>query len=367
MLFNIAVFYIIIFLCFYLLGYFLHYKVTEKFLFFTFLLFAASYGIMAYHVEPPVEWDLYRHFLELDRIRSGGLWYLLRVGIYREQIGGSLLFYAVSRLPNNHFLPLVSILIEYAIFAYIVSDYCEENHLNCRYVFLILLLHFSMTDISWTISTIRQPLAMSLMALAVYLDLVKRKKWGIFFYFLGFSVHPGSVGVIVIRLAFILYKRKIPVHILLLFWSAFSSIISEWFSKSSFYWIKYIGDMLYSYVFSDNALSGDSRQVVVKLILLLLIAYMAWRKGDIWRENDYGMFLYLAFAFTIGSIASEQFFLRYVLLLSFLCFPIPKLTSFDTKRGFISLSDILYIVMFVGLIAYQYVVLTSHGVRLWFE
>lgn len=366
MFFIVAVIYIVLFFGFYTVGFVMHYKISKKSVFLSFFVFALAYGILAYHVEPPNSWDLYRHFAELNRIRSGGLYYLWHVGIYKNQIGSSLLFYLVSFLPNNHFLPFLSIIIEYSILAYIISDYCEENHLNCRYIFLILILHLGLNDISWTLSTIRQTLAMAFVALAVYLDLVKKKKIGLIFYVFGFVMHPGSIGAILIRLALILYKRKIPIHILLVMWGAFASKIAFTLIRSSVFAIQYIGSMLNEYVFSDHAEAGDSRQVVVKLILLLILLIMIWRRRNFWIDNDYIKFVFLTSVFTLGSIVSGQIFLRYILLLSYLIIPIPKLISSNTKIGSVSLSDIFFIFMFIGLMAYQYVTLTTHGLSLWF-
>ena len=333
-------------------------------------LFALSFATISFYIDPPFEYDLYRHFEEVDRIRQGGMHYLLNDSIYRSQLGTVLLYYLISLQPNNHFLPFVSVLIVYLILTYMITDHVSNNRLSSNTVFICLTVHFALSDITWTISMIRQPLACAICALAIYLDIIKRKKMSIFVYALGVSVHPGMVGVILVRLAFNFRRMRKVCAVIFLIWGLFAVSIGRILQNSPFYWGRYFGGMLSVYTGTLSAVA-DLRFLMLKMLMIITILIILLRRSKHTniliradRYHEYEQIYILISCFTIGSIVSHQIFLRYVMLISFLFIPLSNRFLPEEGKLKIAIYDICFLFLFMLSIAYQYVALTSHGVKL---
>ncbi len=366
----LSFFYIAILMVYFFLGFLFSIKIKRSFLFALLSLFAFAFGLISFHIEPPDGWDLYRHFEELDRIRLGGLYYLFGEGsLYGKQIGSALLYYIVSLQPNNHLLPFLTIVIEYTIYAYIITDYVATNKKTIKTVFACIAIHFALTDITWTISSLRQPLACSLCALGMYVELVKKKKFGFLFYFLGASVHPGMLGFIAVRFIFMIRGVRKVLPFILVIWGAFARIVGTLLETSTSYWLRYIGSMLLVYI-SELAEIADLRFLVLKLVFaFIFLGLLLTKKEQNYftneeKDNKYKNVFVLMILFAIGSIVSPQIFMRYVMFLSFSFVPLADVILPEKGKLKISIYDIVFSILFISSIAYQYVAITSHGARL---
>ncbi|MBR3430981.1 MAG: EpsG family protein [Clostridia bacterium] len=368
--------YITIIFTYYILGYFLNIKAKKANTFFLLFLFAIAFGIIAFHVEPPEEWDLYRHFEMVDRIRIGGTYYLFsEQSLYGKQIGSALLYYLVSLQSNNHLLPLLTVVIQYTILAYIISDYVATNKLTTRTVFICIAVNLALGDLTWTISMIRYPLACSFCALGMYLEAEKNKKRGLLFYLVGISIHPGVLGIIVVRMLYFIKQARKYMPIALLVWGGFVKIIGQLLQSSTNYWLKYFGSMLMVYT-TDMSEIADIRFFILKVLfivcILLFLLFRKKQKDNVFsilnNANTVGNYESLYFyisLFVIGAIvASPQIFMRYAMMLSFLFVPVANEALPEKGRMKITIRDIPIVLMSIASMAYQYVALTSHGVRL---
>ena len=364
-------------LAYYTVGYFLNKKAKRKSTFTILFLFAIAFGIIAYHVEPPEGWDLYRHFEMVDRIRIGGTNYLFSdQSLYGKQIGSALLYYLISLQPNNHLLPLVTVTIEYTILAYIISDYIATNKLTTRTVFVCIAVHLALGDLTWTISMIRYPLACSFCALGMYLEAVKNKKGGFLFYLVGLSIHPGVLAIIVVRMVYFIKRARKYMPVVLLAWGAFVTLIGRVLQSSTNYWLKYFGSMLMVYT-TDMSDIADIRFLLLKIVFIVFVLLCLVFRGRDKNDNiismkstkqitnHYEMLYIFISLFAIGAIvASPQIFMRYAMMISFLFIPVADKVLPEKGRMKITIRDIPIMLMFTASIAYQYVALTSHGVSL---
>lgn len=355
--------YIFILLISYIIVYFYNMKLKKNTIFISLVLFAVAFGIIAYHVDPPIQWDLFRHFLELERIRAGGINYLFSYNcIYHNQIGSALLYYLVSLQPDNHILPMLAIIIEYLILAYIVTDYIDTNQLSARYVFLALALQFSFGDLTWIISMVRQPLACAFCALAAYLDIYKRKRIGILCYIIGLSIHPGVIGVILIRLMFLLKIKKSVMATICIVWGVFSNVVASVLQASSITWIRFFGSMLYNYI-SDFSKTADFRFFIFKIIYILVVLFLVTKSERGYDNlNKYNLFFKTVALFTLGGVISQQIFMRYAMQLGYFCIPVSEYITQGSDALKLRISDVILFIFFFGSFAYQFVALTSHGV-----
>ena len=369
--------YIAIMLIYYTFGYFLSFKANRLGTFLALFLYAIAFGVVAYHVDPPEGWDLYRHFEMVDRIRIGGTNYLFSdQSLYGKQIGSALLYYLVSLQPNDHILPLVTVVIEYTIIAYIITDYITTNELTSRTVFVCIAVSLALGDLTWTISMIRYPLACSFCALGMYLEAVKNKKRGFIFYLVGISIHPGVLGIIIVRLVYFIKRARRVLPVILLVWGVFVTLIGRLLQSSTNYWLKYFGSMLMVYT-TDMSEIADIRFLTLKIIFIVFIVIcLLFRKkqgnDNLISKNQKRtitghykvLYIYISL-FAIGAIvASPQIFMRYAMMISLLFIPVANDVLPEKGKMKITIKDIPIMLMFVASIAYQYVALTSHGVSL---
>ena len=365
MLLELSFIYIAEFILFYIVGWVKSIKLKKKFVFLSFVALGLAYGIIAYHIVPPYEWDLYRHYVVLDITRKDGIKYLLKYSIYKNQYGSVLLFYLISLLPNNAFLQFIAIFIEYLILGYIVTDYLGDE-IKSRDIFVIILLHFAMNNIALTVSGVRQTLAFAIISLGIYLDISKNKIISIPIYIFGVLVHPGSSGVIILRLFYELYKRYNKVIIILPFWSVIVTLLSGYMSESNIYLINYYGRMINVYTLGGLSGYADSRPVYALFIFFLIIVVYVLSEiynKKILLDNSTKFFL-CSLMFVIGAINSEQFLIRYSIFLSFNVYPIVRFNDKKYKENVVNIWDLVWIFFFVGLIAYQLVHVTSHNAKL---
>ena len=165
--------------------------------------------IIAFMIQPNKSNDLYRHFEKLDIFRNVAF---EATSEMNDIIGAKILFYIISLLPSNHFLPVVSVIITYGILFYIIKDFAKNKYVTTRCFAISVLLGFSICDYISVVSGIRNTMAFAFIALALYKDLIKNEKglkivWP---YVIAVSIHPSAWIVIVARLILGLkYSEKI--------------------------------------------------------------------------------------------------------------------------------------------------------------
>lgn len=307
--------------------------------------------VIAFLIEPKETNDLYRHFSWIDRFRISGFF---GVSEYDDVIGAKILFYLISFLPSNHFLPVIAILITYGMFFYIINNFAKEHKLNSRIVAISIFLGFSICDFSSTISGVRNTMAFAFLALSLYKDLIKNEK-GIKIilpYLIAVSIHPSSWIVVVARLILKLkYNEKLKY--ILLFWSVAVNYIIKILLNIS----PYIASKLQMYVTEEDDVS-DFRMVFIKIIFIifLYVITILFKKFKDIDYKKYINFLQLYFCIMIGSIfASTIMFGRLYFLIGFLLIPLIYLID---KKLTINKKIIIYIILvifIVGSLAYSVV------------
>lgn len=358
-----AFLYIFIFFLFYMYGWITQLRVSSTIVFSSFIFFALAYGLIGYNIIPPVGWDLHRHYELLDVARKHGIEFIFFDSLYKGQLGSALLFSIIALLPSNQFLPFLTIFIEYVILGYIVTDYASRKGLGVRDIFIALIFHLTLCNIAWVLSTIRQPFALSIVSLAVYLDLERKKKISIVFYILSVLIHPSCLGVFLLILLFHIFRKNTFIPFLLLGWSYFSNQIGSILISTNIRFLSYIGSMLIGYVNYTQGSYEDNRPVIMNLIILLSFAGLIINELYKKKNKDMSLrFLLWSIAFTIGCFASQQIFMRYCMFISFIpysilnCFSINRKTKYVVKK-----LDLFLLFFFFGMFLFQLVQATSHG------
>ena len=141
----------------------------------------AIFVVFSFFFEPKefIRWDLIEHFRVLDEMREGGIKYVVYESIYKDLYVYNYFAYFISLLPENlnNLLTTIPLIIDFAIVGYIYrkmfKTYLPETDGKVR--ILAILMWLCTFGMKLVISGIRCSFAVSLVALAIYLLMTKKK------------------------------------------------------------------------------------------------------------------------------------------------------------------------------------------------
>lgn len=151
-------------ICFLLPG-----NISEKVIFTLWYAFIISLAVFSFFAEPSVYDDLYSHYYDIDQIRNG---YGFRIGTLK---GIGIVFWLVSKLPSNGFLPFASVIIFGICIAEIAKEYYNKESYNTKNLIMYFVLATGSCNVFYIISGIRCSLVAVLWGLA-YFKLYNHKK-----------------------------------------------------------------------------------------------------------------------------------------------------------------------------------------------
>ncbi len=137
------------------------------------ILLLAGIGAL---IEPDMRYDLYRHYLMIDRTRyseySFSQFLLEGHSItdanYKYTYVYNALLYIIAKVLPNQALPFLVISISYGIFAYILVSEFGDDELNNRNIVLSFCASFVIMPYLYIYSNIRNPLAGAIVSLGLY-------------------------------------------------------------------------------------------------------------------------------------------------------------------------------------------------------
>lgn len=120
----------------------------------------------------------------------------------------NIIFWLVSQTKDNRILPFISIFTVYVSASYIVIDSCGDNKRIAR---VILLFQLMVIPFYHAYSNVRNVSAFALLAVAVYRDMVKKKRTVITYllYIIPCFIHMSGIVIVLFR-AEIPIIRKFP-------------------------------------------------------------------------------------------------------------------------------------------------------------
>lgn len=189
----------------------LYFLLPQKWNAVSFLFVVFTLTALAYFVETNESDDLSRYFAIIDNLRDYGHDYLTRCfeedifnwGTYR--ICGYY-FYFISKLPSNHFLPAITILIAYGLMFLILYKASVRFHVDkwCLYVgAMILLSTYWYYD---TVSGIRNGLVFAIVLACAYYQFVEKKHILLCFagYVLSCFLHAAAIIPVILAIVVML-------------------------------------------------------------------------------------------------------------------------------------------------------------------
>ena len=286
-----------------------------------FVLFSLSLAVVGCSINPTTDaYDLYRHYLYIDSIRNMNYSFCDFMFNPQNPFGGysksslygfKLLVYIVSKLNNNRFLPFFSIFIVYSIWGYITINWLNLQK-KSTFLFPSFLLCSSLMPYIYVNTGIRNSLAASIVALALYQDFIERKKILYVLSVLIFACtihHAVSLAIpcwilahyrFNFKMIFIIFALIISVNPIMLLFHEYSSGILYTISSS---YLIYIGKDAYFYSYTYLILDTF---FLVTIFSILLFA----RKHNIENIDCMYNFILIYLAILMGQVGNYDLVLR---------------------------------------------------------
>lgn len=311
----------------------------------SFVVFSLSISVLVYYLQPPLNWDLTRHFSCLDSIRNSGISFGQFLFENKFAVGGSeftsyvafnVIRYLVIKISdNNSILPWLCVLIDYLIVSYIIIDWSKEN--NSKVKFSSFLLCFTFLPLVYAASGIRTALAAAIIGLGIYLYLYKEKKAVVFVILaiIAVTIHP----VMLIAAPFVFlarYETGIKGYVIVFVVSISIDSLATLFLTSKFSYLARIA-YLYKRYTSDDQFRGGRYCLFgdIFLICALLVIYLMKKKRcdkSNYRNKDAALYSFLIFymCYILGNIGNYDMVLRPAYLLGVFA---PVLVSLYANTG----------------------------------
>ena len=173
------------------------------------IIIVISLAVLAFSYYPAGHSDLVRYYEQLESIRQVSLIQAFDYfddGLYIKNI----FFWIISKLRMPGLIQVASIGIVYGITFYITVDYAEEEGKR-RYIWVVLLIQFLCLNYVSIANNVRNVIAFSLIDLAAYRDL-KKKKFDlitILLYILPCFIHKAGFVLLLLRIALLFTRKKI--------------------------------------------------------------------------------------------------------------------------------------------------------------
>lgn len=168
-----------------------------------------------YPNDPALDLNAYFYTLELcGKLTITEILNKFASGLFSQ----AFLFWLIGHLNIPHLLPAITTTIVYAIAGYITCDTAERYHQE-KLIGKILLFQTMTIPFVNVINNVRNVFAFSLIILAVYLDLVKKKRniFVICLYAIGLFFHLSSFVIILLRVGCVVVKKYMAAVIIIPF------------------------------------------------------------------------------------------------------------------------------------------------------
>jgi len=208
-----------------------------------------------------------------------------------------------GKLQNDNLFSGFIVSLFYSSYMYINTTFVDKNDIN--HVSSLkgdLAINFGLTIISfgWVLTSVRNPMANALIAIAIFRDLYlhKRGLTTLIFYFLGLSMHVAVLPIIICRMlvgivfskSFIYRILNITIATLLIFISIKSNIIDEFNNKIDTYGLESNGGGFSQYAHSSFYYRMNSL-FLLWLMLLGIVLLVILKRNNTSFDKDFRIFL----------------------------------------------------------------------------
>ena len=299
--------------------------------------------------------DLSRYFAWLDNLRTFDGEVLLRYILSRGEVITMGYAYLIAKTGAYGLFQFLPTFLSLFIVQYMAIDFSKRRNYSMKYAWAAILIFLSLHEIVEMVSSVRSPLAFSIVGLAFYLEFVVKKKHVWWMYIVAFFVHFGSIIPVAIRLVLLFKTKKsrsiafavmcllsvVPVGNAILFFTG-SDMLNANLIQINIY-------KLGSYLSYYAPLSNPYVYKISKVMLLTVFAYIAHK----YNPKDRYVTLYLLTSiFTLFSFGHYLLWYRFLdyLLISSPVVMISALSGLRNNRKYFSAAVFILIAfMVVGL------------------
>ena len=301
---------------------------------------------LAFKPESFIRWDLIEHFKIIDKMRAGGFNYAVSESQYADLVVYNYFAYFISLFPKEYqnLLTAIPLIVDFLIVGYIYKKMFNEHlpETNGKTRVLSILLWLFTFGMKLAISGIRCSLAVSIAVLAIYLELIQRKKklFPYFLYLIAVFIHNFAIVVIFVRL---LTALKKPVLIMLsslgisLALEPFARFIVENVNNEYLVFsFRRILETVENMGFTNAISQYNGSTLIIYMCFIALAIYLfvvSTKAKKVYTEDGYCKNV-VNFAATVGAFAIGLSF-NYLYLERFMClisFALLMITPLNNKK-----------------------------------
>ena len=149
------------------------FKIHEWVIFF--ILMTVGFSFLAFSINPTESWDLYRHFEVLASMEHESFINNMKYALYYNLPVVNVFYDLIAMTGVYKLLPAVTVAICYSILGYIMLNYLKQNIADSRFVIAAVIFNLAFCPFLHMASGIRNVLAYSLCAVALYNEFYNKK------------------------------------------------------------------------------------------------------------------------------------------------------------------------------------------------
>ena len=184
----------------------LYWILPEKMNWVSMIVVVLLLSVLAYNFTPNETDDVSRYWFEIDYMRERGHDEIDRMieenlydlGTYRVCL---YYFYFISKLPNNHYLPAITIFLIYGLMLLCMYKAIKRFNVNRLYAFFGIMFFLSTYWYYDALSGIRNALSFAIAFASAYFSLVERKNILLCYVGYGIAAYTHSAGIMLVVLA----------------------------------------------------------------------------------------------------------------------------------------------------------------------
>ena len=313
-------------------------------------------AIIAYYLEPPTNFDLYRHHqvvIELQRLDWGQIF---NYALEEKEILRVLIMAIVAKIGNIDLLQFVVAFIGYSILFLIIDDYAKRFNIK-KWIFILCIAYITFVSLNYInfISGLWNYFAMIVFLLGIYMEYVLKcnKKLCYAIYLITPLIHISLLFMVILKVVFsFAYKEKLNWKTLTI--TAVIFIVPQLTINllSHFSNISLVSTIIKMY--DSYFVNGSQFEVLhggVNLALALIRAAICiYMYTNLKNKEQLDKFTVLALVTTLVLIINAGVFIRYVTMTDFMAIPLfMKYFSQTKTKG--SLGQLFVICMIIFTIA----------------
>ena len=289
------------------------------------LALVLALSIMAFNMVPYETDDIANYYRQINQLRHGGFQELKRLVGENANNWGALpvcgvYFYFISFLPDNGFLPAITIFLAYGSMYLVLWLAANRFNVGKWYLFLAAFFILSTYWFYDICSGIRNGLVFTLFSSIVYIDVVEKKIrplcWLAYVVLLG--MHSSAIILFFIRIVLLLSGRgkgKVPSILMVVSMVSGGVLLPHLGEITGVEYFELISEKAERA--SENMGVNSSTSFVVNVSVFILCAmvviycFYVFSKTDKNKDiNRYSKFVQFLLFFMLGSVFSALIFLR---------------------------------------------------------